>query len=187
MKRVKFIHFYLDNISTKLSILLAAVLLVSLLTGCGTLLMRESEYKVAQLPKSSLATIKIDTDGQWIQRPNLIVFRIDGKLALRQKIDAYEELAIDEILVDPGKHEMSLLIIYESFHENTPSDRQILSRFSADVEAGSTYLLTGEFSHNSGGELNFKGKLVDSDEDEIVSKSKVFGQFSFDLNRENFK
>ena len=87
-----------------------------------------------------------------------------------------KQVSIDEeILVVPGKHEMSMLVVYESFHGDTPSDRQILSRFFADVEAGSTYLLKGEF----GGEFNFTGKLVDTNGDKVVSESKLLGQFEF--------
>ena len=87
--------------------------------GCGVF-MPKGEYEAPQLPKSELATIKIDTEGGWIQRYNLIVFRIDGKLALREKIDALEKISIDdEILVAPGKHDMSVLVVYESFHRSS--------------------------------------------------------------------
>lgn len=140
--------------------------------------MPEAEYEAPQLPKSELATIKIDTDGGWLQRYHLIVFRIDGKLAVSKNIEAVEEVSIDdEILVVPGKHEMSLLLVYETFHEDTPSDHQIVSKFSANVEAGSTYLLTGE----SSSEFNLKGKLVDTNGNQVVSESKNFGQFEFSL------
>ena len=162
-------------------ILLTGIFLSLPFVGCG-IFIPTGEYEAPQLPKSELATIKIDTDGKWIQRPNLIVFRINEKLALREKIEIYEEVSFDEILVAPGKHEMSLLVVYESFHTETPSDHQILSRFFADVEAGNIYLLTGKFSGSLGGELNFKGKLVDTDEDKVVSKTKFFlGQTTFDM------
>ena len=186
MKRDKWIHCYVNSTRTqqvkqrlRISVLLAGILVSLLFIGCGTVVNKftpEGEYEAPQLPKSELATIKIDTDGGWIQRYNLIVFRIDGKLALREKINASEAVSIDEeILVVPGKHEMSMLVVYESFHGDTPSDRQILSRFFADVEAGSTYLLKGEF----GGEFNFTGKLVDTNGDKVVSESKLLGQFEF--------
>ena len=182
MKRYKWIHRYVNNIGgqqmkPKLSILILLIGIPLSLTfvGCGVF-MPKGEYEAPQLPKSELATIKIDTEGGWLQRYNLIVFRIDGKLALREKIDALEKVSIDdEILVAPGKHDMSLLVVYKSFHEDTPSGRQIVSRFSADVEAGSTYLLKGELS----GEFNFKGKLVDTNGNKVVSKPRFPDQFEF--------
>lgn len=182
MKCTKWIHHYINSTGTQqmepkltLSILFVGILLSLPFVGCGVF-MPKSEYEAPQLPKSELATIKIDTEGGWIQRYHLIVFRIDGKLALREKIDAFEEVSIDdEILVVPGKHNMSLLVVYKSFHEDTPSGRQIVSRFSADVEAGSTYLLKGELSS----EFNFKGKLVDTNGDKVVSKPRFPDQFEF--------
>ena len=107
-------------------------------------------------------------------RYSLIVFQIDGKLVLRQKIDALEKVSIDdEILVAPGKHDMSVLVVYESFHGDTPGGRQHQSWFSADVEAGSTYLLKVE----GGSEADFRGKLVDTNGDKVVSKSNLLGPF----------
>ena len=181
-------HRYADKIKTQrrvkltssISILFTGILLSLLFAGCGTIKSKftsEGEYEAPQLPKSELATIKIDTDGGWIQRYHLIVFRINGKLAVSQNIEAREEVSIDEILVTPGKHEMSLLAVYKSFDADKPSDRQVVSRFSADVEAGSTYLLTGEL----GSEFSFKGKLVNTNGDKVVSKSKRIGQFGFEL------
>ena len=169
------------KLKLSIPVLLVGLLLSLPLVGCGTVLVREGAYEAPQLPKPELATIKIDAEGQWIQRPNLIVFRIDGKLALREKIEVYEEVSFDQILVAPGKHEMSVLVVYESFHANTPKDRQILSSFSADVKAGGTYLLTGEFSGGGSSKLNFHGKLIDTNKDRVVSKSKFFDQFTFDM------
>lgn len=166
------------KLKLSISILLVGILLSPFFIGCGTVVNTftpEGKYEVPQLPKSELATIKIDTEGGWIQRYHLIVFRIDGKLALSKNIEAHEEVSIEEILVAPGKHDMSLLVVYESFHEDTPSDRQIVSRFSADVEAGGTYLLKGELSS----EFNLKSKLIDTNGDKVISKSKRFGHFEF--------
>ena len=147
--------------------------------GCGTVIntfIPEGKYKAPQLPKSELATIKIDTEGGWLQRYNLIVFRIDGKLALREKIDALEKVSIDdEILVVPGKHDMSVLVVYESFYGDTPGGRQDQSWFSADVEAGSTYLLKVE----GGREADFRGKLVDTNRGKVVSKPRLLDRFGF--------
>ena len=187
MECTKWIYRYVSNIRGQqmkpkliVTILFVGTLVSLPFVGCG-IFVSEGEYEAPQLPKSELATIKIDTEGQWIQRPNLIVFRIDGKLALREEIEVYEEVSFDQILVAPGKHEMSVLVVYESFHANTPKDRQILSRFSADMKAGGTYLLTGEFSGGGSSKLNFHGKLIDTNRDKVVSKSKFFDQFTFDM------
>lgn len=182
MKHYKRIHDHINNtrahqMKPKLSIfiLLAGTLLSLLFLGCGVFT-PESEYEPPQLPKSELATIKIDTEGGWLQRYNLIVFRIDGKLALRKKIDALEKVSIDdEILVAPGKHNMSVLVVYESFHGDTPGGRQHESWFSADVETGSTYLLKVE----GGREADFRGKLVDTNGGKVVSKPRLLDQFGF--------
>ena len=71
-------------------ILFTGILLSLALVGCGTILMLEGEYKAPDLLKSELATIKIDREGGWLQRYNLIVLRINGKLALREKIRSDE-------------------------------------------------------------------------------------------------
>ena len=187
MKRKKRGHRYANKIeaprlvklTSSISIVFTGILLSLLFAGCGTVINKftsEGEYKTPQFPKSELATIKIDTDGGWLQRYHLIVFRIDGKLAVRQKIDALEKVSIDdEILVTPGKHDMSLLVVYESFDGDTPGNRQLQSWFSADVEAGRTYLLKGELRSES----NFKGKLVDTNQDKVVSKPRFFDRLEF--------
>ena len=169
MKRNKWMHHYINSTRTqqmkpKLSIpiLLVSILLFLPLAGCGTILVQEGEYKVPDLPKSELAIIKIDREGGWHQRYNLIVLRIGGKLALREKIGAYEGDSIDEILVAPGKHDMLMSTIHNSFEDDARSTIQTTSRFSADVKAGGTYLL------RDGGEL------VDADTDTVVSESKLF-------------
>lgn len=187
MKRNKRGHRYANIIETQrcvklklsISMLFTGILLSLLFFGCGTIkrkFISEGEYEAPQLPKSELATIKIDTEGGWLQRYHLIVFRIDGKLAVSQKLDALEKVSIDdEILVAPGKHDMSLLVVYESFDGDTPDNRQLQSWFSADVEAGSTYLLKGELRSES----NFKGKLVDTNKDKVVSKPRFFDRLEF--------
>ncbi len=143
-------------------VLLVGVLLSLPLAGCGIILVQEGEYKVPDLPKSELAIIKIDREGGWHQRYNLIVLRIGGKLALREKIAAYKEGSIDEILVVPGKRDMVMSTIHNSFQDGARSTVQTTSRFSADVKAGGTYLLRDE------------GELVDTDTDKVVSESKLF-------------
>ena len=154
-------------------ILLIGILLSLPFIGCGTLFVSERVYEVPQLPKSELAIIQIDTEGEWIQRPDLIVLRIDGRLALSEKIELGKDPAIDEVLVVPGKHNMSLAVIYEAFHEHKLRDRQILSTLSVNVKAGGIYLLRGEFSHDTDGELGFQCELVDTVKDRVVAESKI--------------
>lgn len=149
-------------------ILFTGILLSLSFVGCG-IFVSEGEYEAPQLPKSELATIKIDTEGGWLQRYNLIVLRIGSKVALREKIGFYEGSSLDEVLVAPGKHDMSMSTIHNSFEGDARSTVQTTSRFSADVKAGGTYLL------RDGGEL------VDEATDKVVSKSKLFGGSLFDM------
>lgn len=152
----------------KLSILvlLIGILFSPFFIGCGTVVNQFTPmgaYEAPQLPKSELATIKIDTEGGWLQRYKLIAFQIDGKLAVRKQIDVHKEIAIDEILVLPGKRDMSVTTIHRHFFDNdTGNTIQIVSKFSADVEAGGTYLLKDD------------NKLVDANTDEVVSQWKLF-------------
>ena len=50
-----------------------------------------------------LATIQVDTDGAWLRRLNQFALRIDGRLALDEKIDVDEKITAKEILVSPGQ------------------------------------------------------------------------------------
>ena len=168
MKRYKWIHDPINNTRTqqikpKLSVfmLLTGMLLSLSFVGCGVF-MPEGAYEAPQLPKSELATIKIDTEGGWLHRYNLIVLRVGGKVALREKIGSYDASSVDEVLVAPGKHDMSMSTIHNSFEGDARSTVQTTSRFSADVKAGGTYLLRDE------------GELVDAATDKVVSKSKLF-------------
>lgn len=176
MKYFIFRHLYVEKKKLKLQSIicffLVGLLLYLPLVGCGTIFMREGKYKAPDLPKSELATIQIDTKGKWIQRTNLIALRINGKLAFRKEIGENKEVSIDEILVAPGKRDMSVLIIYESYDEGTRTTAQTSSSFGADVKAGSSYLLKGEFSYSAGAGGGFSFELVDADTDRVISKSK---------------
>ena len=153
----------------KLNILIFFTGVLALLpfVGCGTVVnkfMPKGEYETPQLSKSELATIRIDTEIGWLQRYNLIVFRIDGKLALRKNIKTDEKIAIDEILVVPGKYDMSVTTIHRSFVDKSIGRTlQTVSWFSADLSAGGTYLLQDD------------NKLVDASTDKVISQSKLFG------------
>ena len=107
--------------------------------------------------------------------------RINGKLALRQKIGDNKDVSINEILVAPGKQDMSVLIIYESFEEGARITAQTSSSFAADVKAGGTYLLKGEYTYSVGGEFSFE--LVDADTDRVVSNQNIFGKSIFNLQK----
>ena len=151
-------------------ILLTGVLVFLPFVGCGTVVnkfMPKGEYKAPQLSKSELATIQIDTERGWLQRYNLIVIRINGKLALRKNIKGNEKIAIDEILVAPGKHNISVMTIHTVFHGDKPETIQTLSRFSADMKVGSIYLLQDD------------NKLIDADTDRVVSESKLLSLSEF--------
>ncbi len=121
MARKKHRQHYIGNSLIKqrssrqssVSILLVLALLSLHFFGCGTMFIKEDEYETPDLPKSELAVIQIDTKGNWMQRTNLIALRIDGKLAIRKEIAENKDVSIDEILVAPGKHDMSVLIIYQ--------------------------------------------------------------------------
>lgn len=179
MKRNKWMRHYINSTRTQqmkpklnILILLTGILLSLSVVGCGVFVL-EGEYKTPQLPKSELATIKIDREGGWLQRYNLIVLRIGGKLAWREKIADHGQHSIGEILVAPGKHDMSVSTIQDSLtDEGKPSFIQAVSSFSADLKAGDTYLLRDE------------GELVDANTGRIVSKSQ-FGidQTAFELEK----
>lgn len=158
------------NMQSSIAILLVVALLSLPLFGCGTIFMREGKYEIPDLPKSELAAIQIDTKGKWIQRTNLIALRINGQLALRKEISENKDAFFNKILVAPGKQDMSVLIIYESYDEGTRITAQTSASFDADVKAGGVYLLKGDFTYSAGGAFSFE--LVDADTDRVVSKSK---------------
>ena len=169
MKRYKWINRYVSNtggqqmkLKLNIPVLLVGILLFLPFVGCGVFVL-EGEYKAPQLPKSELATIKIDTEGGWLYRYNLIVLRIGGKLALREKIGDQGQHSIGEVLVASGKHDMSVSTIHDSVTDKgKPSAVQAVSKFSADVKAGGIYLLRDE------------GELVDANTGRVVSKAKFF-------------
>ena len=91
MEYTKWIYHATQQMKPKLivTILFVGTLVSLSFIGCG-IFVSEGEYEAPQVPKSELATIKIDTEGGWLQRYNLIVLRIGGKVALREKIRSYE-------------------------------------------------------------------------------------------------
>ena len=179
MKRDKHSHGTITkqrlNLKSSVPILFAGICLILLLVGCGKMgdiFTTETQYKVPALPKAQLATIQVDTDKGWVHRINRLTLRIDGQLALDQKIDADKDIAIKEILVAPGAHNISVMLIYQSFSEVMPHPRQIVDYFSVDAKSGSSYLLQGEFSPSGDGELRFNSWLADAETGKVVKKSK---------------
>ena len=165
MTGYKRIRFYVGRIRTVASLHTVMLLLGMQLVGCGTFIdtfMSNGTYQTPELPKSELATLQIDTERGWVQRYRLIVLRIDGQLALQKTIKPGEPVSIDEILVAPGKHNMSLLTVSDRYDQDRPSSVQMVSGFSAEIEAGGTYLLQEE------------SKLVDAKTNEVVSQSNLF-------------
>jgi len=148
--------------------LLVIPLFSFLFFGCSSYFMGERIYEPPDLPKNELASIQIDTKGLWIQRYDLIALSINGKSAFRKKIIEINNFSIDDVLVVPGKHNLSLSLLTRIYHEGISKEHQTVSNYTIDVKAGSTYLLKGEYADDSGEEVNFE--LVDSDTDQVVSK-----------------
>ncbi len=158
--------------------LLCVVLLTAPLFGCGTtMLVTESKYVAPDLPKSELATIKVDATSNWIQGVDLIVLRIMGKVALRKKIGENNTDAVDEILVAPGKQDVAIQTIYKSFEDGIEQNVQVKSGLSGVVKAGGIYLLKG------GGEFSFE--LIDTVNDKVISKSGMFHKSKFSQQKPN--
>lgn len=170
----------LRNISQSSCIFLFIVVLITLLSlGCGTpMFVSESKYVVPNLPESELATIQIDTDGQWIQRINQVALRINGKLALRKKFAEDTKDTNHEILVRPGKHTMSVLVLTDTYPDGVRKDLQITTNLSAKVKAGVTYLVKGKFDNSIDDDLTVE--LIDTSTDEVISKSKLTTKSTFD-------
>lgn len=100
-------------------------------------------YVLPNLPKSELATIKIDTAGRYMKGVVLIEVRINGKRALRQKIEDKKNISIREIFVAPGKQNMSVMIRHHVWRYSrfpVPHLKTTLT-FSAELNSGGTYLV----------------------------------------------
>ena len=161
---------------------LPIILVVSLLSlqflGCGTAIMQKDNYLTSNLPKSELATIQIDTDGQWIQRINQVALRIDGKLALRKKFTENTNDPKNEVLVVPGKHTLSILVLTDTYPDGVRKDLQITTNLSAKVKIGVTYLVKGKFDNSIDDDLTVE--LIDTSTDEVIGKSRMTTKSTFD-------
>ena len=153
-------------------ITLLVLALLSLSTfGCNTYYMSEGNYIAPDLPKSELATIQIDTDGQWIQRTNQVALRINGKIALRNNFENNKG-AINKVLVAPGKHQLSITVLTDTYPDGVRQDLQIISKFSAEVKADMAYLLNVKFDNNVDDD-DLTVELIDTNTDKVVSKSNL--------------
>ncbi len=150
---------------------LLVLALLSLATfGCNTHFMSEGNYIAPDLPKSELAAIQIDTDGQWIQRTNQVVLRINGKIALRNNFESNKG-AINKVLVAPGNHQLSITVLTDTYPDGVRQDLQIMSKFSAEVKAGMAYLLNVKFDNSVDDDLTVE--LIDTNTDKVVSTSNL--------------
>ena len=91
------------------------------------------------------------------------------------------KVSIDGVLVAPGKHDMSLLIITESFPERTRENHQTISNFSTKMKVGGTYHLKGKFTYDTEEEFSFE--LIDKTNDKVVSKWKILGKSTSNLQK----
>ena len=180
------IHNYLSSVKKRYSLIrlshVPILLIVSLLSlqllGCGTAVMQNDNYLTPNLPESELATIQIDTDGQWIQRINQVAFRINGKLALRKDFTEDTNNTINEVLVVPGKHTLSVLVLTDTYPDGARKDLQITTKLSVEVKAGTTYFLKGTFENSVDDDLTVE--LIDISTDEVISKSNLTTKSTFD-------
>ena len=163
----------MNRISRFSMLWVVAIILLSVL-GCGTTTFMgerysEHSYITPTLPKSELATIQIDTHGQWLQRYVRFGMSINKKQAFHEIIIDDNNLSIDDVFVRPGKQEISLLLLTQYDPEyNRGEKHQTLAYYSIDVKAGGTYLLKGKLGDDCEDEVNFE--LIDTDTDQVVSE-----------------
>ena len=143
--------------------------------GCGTII-PPSKYVPPDLPKSELATIKIDTTGKYIKGVVLIEVRINGKRALRQKIGDNKNTSIPDVFVAAGKHDMSVMIRHKvwdysrSLRYFPAVNLKTTSTFSAELKSGGTYLVKvlSPYRHDAAPII----ELFDENTGEVVSYNR---------------
>ncbi|MDE0484866.1 MAG: hypothetical protein OXI67_20020 [Candidatus Poribacteria bacterium] len=152
------------------SYIVGALLALSV-CGCGAIFPPEM-YVPPNLPKSELATIKIDTTGRYMKEMNLIEVRVNGKRALRQKIEDNENITIHDVFVAPGKQDMSVTIRHKYWNYSPPYPRnlQTTSTFSAELKSGGTYLVKVLSAHYVDGGPFIE--LFDKNTGKVVSKNR---------------
>lgn len=160
------------------------VLLSLTFFGCGTRFMGENHYVTPKMSKSELAAIQIDTKAHWFQQSMLFAIAINGKMALQKKRWQNTTISIDDILLMPGTHDLSLRLLTEVTPTGRSRERHTLLRFSIDVKAGRTYLLKGDLvSNDTEDDLCFE--FIDTDTGEVVSELKTSDKSAFDFRDSN--
>lgn len=169
--------------------MLWAIAIISLsVLGCGTTTFMGERYHITpNLPKSKLATIQIDTDGQWLQRYVRFGMSVNKKQAFHEIIIDNNTVSIDDVFVLPGKQDISLLLLTRYYPEDRGEEHQTVAYYSIDVKAGGTYLLKGELDDDYEDEVNFE--LIDIDTDQVVSEYKTSKETTYkiedSLNRQS--
>ena len=155
-----------ERVST-FSILWIIAIIASSILGCRTTSMWERNYITPILPKSELATIQIDTQGQWFQGYGSFGMSINKKQAFQEMLIGKNTLSIDDVFVLPGKQNIALLLRtqYHIEGRGKKHQHQTVAYYSIDVKAGSTYILKGELDND---EVCFE--LIDTDTDQVVSE-----------------
>lgn len=151
------------------SYIVGALLALSV-CGCATII-PPKQYVPPNLPKSELATIKIDTTGKYMKSVVLIEVRINEERALRQKIRDDENISIHDIFAAPGKQDMFVKIRHKSWGYMRIPQRnlQTTSTFSAELKSGGTYLVKVLFHPRS--TLPYI-ELFDENTGEVVSSER---------------
>lgn len=170
---------HIQRIRSNLSMFLVIVLLSLPVFGCSKYFMSEGNYVAPDLPKSELAALQVDTDGQWIQRINQIVLRINGKVALRKNFGENAKYINNEIYVGTGKNNLSVLVLTDTYPDGKRQDLQINLNLSADLKAGGKYLVIGKFENNVDDDLTIE--LIDTNTDKVISKSNLSTKSTVDM------
>lgn len=143
-----------------------AIIALSIL-GCGTTSMWERYHITPTLPKSKLATIQIDTNGQWLQQYVRFGMSVNKKQAFHEMI-IDNKLSIDDVFVLPRKQDIALLL---HTPYNQGEKHQTVKYYSINVKAGGTYLLKGALDDDDEDEVSFE--LIDTGTDQVVSEYKT--------------
>lgn len=158
------------NRISQFSMLWVVAIIALSVFGCGTTTFMSERYHITpNLPKSKLATIQIDTHGQWMQQYDRFGMSVNGKKAFHEII--IDTVAIDDVFVLPGKQDISLLLLTRYYPEDKGEEHQTVAYYSIDVKAGGTYLLKGDLDADDVDEVCFE--LIDTDTDQVVSEYKT--------------
>lgn len=161
----------MNRISHFLTLWIVATISLFVLGCSTTTFMSEGYYITPNLPKSKLATIQIDTHGQWLQQYDRFGMSVNGKRAFHQII--VDTVSIDDVFVLPGKQDISLLLL-TPYHRGEAN--KTVDYYSIHVKAGGTYMLKGELDDD---EVWFE--LIDTDTDQVVSEYKTSRETTYKI------